>query len=77
MILEVFKNAGDDKPFAVFGGAFDFEYMNETLIVTTQRATKQFDIKHLDRSVSPHVCLAYEEWESYRDLKGTLKNDSE
>ena len=74
MILEVYRNAGDDKPFAVFGGgAFDFEYMNGTLIVTTQRATKQFEIKHLDRSVSPHVCLAYEEWESYRDPKGTLK----
>ena len=73
MILEVYKNAGDNKPRAVFGGSFTFEYMNETLIVYTQRATKQFDIKHLDRSVSPHVCLAYEEWEPYRDPKGTLK----
>lgn len=72
MILEIFRNAGDDKPFAVFGGgAFDFEYMNETLIVTTQRATKQFDCKHLN--ICQGYVAAYEEWESYRDPKGALK----
>ena len=62
MILAVYKKQGDKKPFAVFGGgAFDFEYMNETLIVTTQRATKQFDdIKHL--SIFQGYVAAYEEW---------------
>ena len=73
MILVVYKNAGDDKPRAVFGGgAFDFEYMNETLIVTTQRATKQFKIKHMDVSRN-RVTVYEEECESYRDPKGTLK----
>ena len=72
MILVVYKNAGYDKPRAVFCcGAFDFEYMNETLIVTTQRATKQFDCKHLN--ICQGYVAAYEEWESYRDPKGTLK----
>lgn len=72
MILEVYKNAGDDKPKAVFGGgAFDFEYMNETLLVTTQRATKQFEIKHL--YIGNNHVAAYEEWEPYRDPKGALK----
>lgn len=72
MILEVYKNASDDKPKAVFGGgAFDFEYMNETLLVTTQRATKQFEIKHLN--VCQGYVAAYEEWEPYRDPKGALK----
>ena len=74
MILVVYKNAGDDKPRAVFGGgAFDFEYMNETLFVTTQRATKQFKIKHLYISHNHNRVTVYEEWEPYRDPKGTLK----
>lgn len=62
MILEIFKNCITNKPKAVFGGgAFDFEYMNETLIVTTQRATKQFDdIKHLN--ICQGYVAAYEEW---------------
>ena len=72
MILKVYRNVVDDDPKAVFGGgAFDFEYMNETLLVTTQRATKQFNCKHL--SVCQGYVAAYEEWESYRDPKGTLK----
>ena len=76
MILAVYKKQGDKKPFAVFGGgAFDFEYMNETLLVTTQRVTKQFDCKHL--SVCQGYVAAYEEWESHDDLEGALKNDSE
>ena len=61
MVLEIFKNVITDKPKAVFGGNFDFEYMNETLIVTTRRATKQFDdIKHL--SICQGYVAAYEEW---------------
>lgn len=61
MILAVYKKQGDKKPFVVFGGgAFDFEYMNETLMVTTQRATKQFDCEHL--SVCQGYVAAYEEW---------------
>lgn len=61
MILAVYKKQGDKKPSAVFGGgAFDFEYMNETLMVTTQRATKQFDCKHM--SVCQGYVAAYEEW---------------
>ena len=62
MILTVYKKVGDEKPIAIFGGgAFDFEYMNETLMVTTQRATKQFDCEHI--SISNGYAAAYEEWE--------------
>ena len=69
MILEVYKNAGDDKPRAVFGGgAFDFEYMNETLIINTQRATRKFGCKHL--SIFQGRARAYEEWESNPEPEG-------